>query len=118
MDVTDRESVAHEPSDVNVRAILLFIVGLIVVAAAIHVGTWLLFEFFARQTAAADPRPAPLAAPSGQLPPAPRLQRRPVNALKALRAEEDARLHEHAPGMPIEEAKRLIVERGLPARPK
>jgi hypothetical protein len=116
--------VAHEHSDVNVRAILLFGAALIVVAVAIHGGVWLLFEVFARRTAAADPRPAPLAQPAGQLPPNPRLQTRPVNELKAMRADEETQLTMEGPvdgepgvyRIPIERAKQLIVERGLPTR--
>jgi hypothetical protein len=111
------DAVAHEHSDVNVRAILWFIVGLIVIAAVLHVGVWLLFEAFESRTAAADPAPAPLAQPAGQLPPSPRLQTRPVNDLKTLRAEEEALLHGEGPGrMPIERAMQVIVERGVPVR--
>jgi hypothetical protein len=121
--------VAHEHSDVNVRAILWFCAGLIVVAVVVHVAIWGLFEVFESRTAAADPAPAPLAAPAGQLPPNPRLQTRPVNDLKSMRALEDALLNaeERLPDgtillempksrIPIERAKRLIVERGLPVR--
>jgi hypothetical protein len=115
---------AHEHSDVNVRGILWFTGGLIATAAVIHVAVWLLFVAFEKRTAAADPAPAPLAQPSGQLPPNPRLQTRPVNDLKALRAEEEALLHGEGPAgeqpgvyrIPIERAKQLIVERGVPVR--
>jgi hypothetical protein len=118
------DPVAHEHSDVDVRGILWFCVGLIAIAAVIHVAVWLLFVAFERRTAAADPAPAPLAQPAGQLPPSPRLQTRPVNDLKALRAEEEALLHGEGqageqPGayrIPIERAKQLIVERGVPVR--
>jgi hypothetical protein len=131
MATTDHNpEVAHEQSDVNVRAILWFSAGLIVVAVVIHVAIWGLFELFETRTAAADPRPAPLAAPAGQLPPTPRLQTRPVNDLKAMRALEDALLNaeQELPDgripidmppsrIPIERAKQLLVERGLPVRP-
>jgi hypothetical protein len=118
------DPVAHEQSDVNVRGILWFCVGMLAIAAVIHVAVWLLFVAFERRTAAADPAPAPLAQPAGQLPPSPRLQTRPVNDLKALRAEEEALLHGEGqageqPGVyriPIERAKQLIVERGVPVR--
>jgi hypothetical protein len=125
MATTDHNpDVAHEHSDVNVRAILWFCVGLVVVAVVIHVAIWGLFELFETRTAAADPAPAPLAAPAGQLPPSPRLQTRPVNDLKAMRVDEDTLLNADGPvdgqegvgRMPIERAKRLIVERGLPVR--
>jgi hypothetical protein len=125
MATTDHNpDVAHEHSDVNVRAILWFCAGLIVVAVVIHVAIWGLFELFETRTASADQAPAPLAAPAGQLPPNPRLQTRPVNDLKSMRLDEDTLLSAEGPidgqegvhRIPIERAKRLIVERGLPVR--
>jgi hypothetical protein len=125
MATTDHNpDVAHEHSDVNVRAILWFCAGLVAVAVVIHVAIWGLFELFETRTAAADPAPAPLAAPAGQLPPNPRLQTRPVNDLKSMRVDEDTLLNADSPvdgqegvsRIPIERAKRLIVERGLPVR--
>jgi hypothetical protein len=115
---------AHEHSDVNVRAILGFVAGLIVVAAILHVAVWLLFVAFERRTAAADPPPAPLAPRTEQLPPNPRLQTRPVNDVKAMRVDEETLLTTEGPvdgqpgvyRIPIERAKQLIVERGLPTR--
>jgi hypothetical protein len=125
MATTDHKpDVAHEHSDVNVRAILWFCTGLVVVAVVIHVAMWGLFELFETRTAAADPAPAPLAAPAGQLPPSPRLQTRPVNDLKSMRVDEDTLLNADGPvdgqegvsRIPIERAKRLVVEKGLPVR--
>lgn len=129
MAITDRRPVVHDPvahehSDVNVRGILWFTAGLIVIAVVIHVAVAMLFAAFERRTAAVDPAPAPLAQAPGQLPPSPRLQTRPVNDLKALRAEEEALLHGEGPAgeqpgvyrIPIERAKQLIVERGVPVR--
>jgi hypothetical protein len=129
MATTDRETVAHDPvdhehSDVNVRGILWFTAGLIAIGIVIHVAVAMLFAAFERRTASVDPAPAPLAQPAGQLPPTPRLQTRPVNDLKALRAKEEALLHGEGPAgeqpgvyrIPIERAKQLIVERGVPVR--
>jgi hypothetical protein len=121
----DRPEVAHEASDINVRAILAAVAVLIVVAVAIHVLLWLLFEYFAANRAEADPPPVPLAAPAGQLPPEPRLQTQPRSDLDAFRAMERGWLAgEAAPGeppagprIPIDRAKQLILERGLPTRP-
>jgi hypothetical protein len=121
----DHPAVAHEESDVNVRAILTAVVALIVLAGAIHVLLWMLFEHFAAERASADPPPVPLAAPAGQAPPEPRLQTRPRSDLDAFRAMERAWLAgEPAAGEPadvnrisIDRAKQLILERGLPARP-
>jgi hypothetical protein len=123
-DPVAHDPVAHEHSDVNVRGILWFTAGLIAVGIVIHVAVALLFDAFERRAAAVDPAPAPLAQPAGQLPPSPRLQTRPVNDLKALRAEEEALLHGEGqageqPGVyriPIDRAKQLVVERGVPVR--
>jgi hypothetical protein len=113
--------VAHERSDVNVRGILWFAAGLVIVAAVIHVAVLGLFVLLERRTAADDPKPLPLSIPAGQLPPRPRLQTRPVNDLKSMRAEEDILLHSSDEGgrIPIERAKQLIVEKHLlPTRPR
>jgi hypothetical protein len=122
----DSSAVHHETSDVNFRAILTFGIGLIVAAALIHVLLWLLFVYFQNREARAGARPLPLAAEQqNRLPPEPRLQTNPRQDLGELRAGEDAILNSYgwvdkATGVvriPIEEAMRLTVERGLPARP-
>ena len=43
--------VTHETSDVNVRAVITFIVLLTMSAIAIHFGVWLLFKYFNAQEA-------------------------------------------------------------------
>ena len=117
----------HEESDVNVRAIFGFGIGLIVVAAIIHVAVWLLFLAFNSREAAQTPRQFPLAASQEtQQPPEPRLQTTPRQDLKDLRAAEDKRLHEYGwvdkntgiVHIPIDEAMKHIVEKGLPSRPQ
>src|SRR5215213_6298278 len=67
------EDVAHEDTDVNIRQLIGYTIGLAVmclVSAAIVYG---LFQAFERQAAKNDPLLSPNAAPAGQLPPAPRL---------------------------------------------
>src|SRR5215813_6781548 len=69
--------VTHEKSDVNVRAVVTFIVVLTVSAIAIHIGVWLLFKYFNAQEAKA-PKPGPMALTGkDRLPPEPRLQAAP-----------------------------------------
>ena len=66
--------VTHETSDVNVRAVVTFIVVLTISAIAVHIGVYLLFEYFNRQEAKA-PKPGPMALTKDErLPPEPRLQ--------------------------------------------
>jgi hypothetical protein len=122
----ENPDVHHETSDVNFRAILTFGVGLIVAAALIHVLLWLLFVYFQNREARAGVRLFPLAAEQqNRLPPEPRLQTNPRQDLGELRAGEEAILDTYGwvdrdtgvVRIPIDEAMRLTIERGLPARP-
>jgi hypothetical protein len=118
---------AHrETSDVNIRAILGFGAALVIAAVIIHALIWLLFTFFQRQENQAATRLFPLAAEQqNRLPPEPRLQTDPQGDLRDLRQREDAILRSYgwiskdagAVRLPIEDAIRLTIERGLPARP-
>lgn len=116
----------HEESDVSVNAVFGFGAGLMAVAIAVFLVVWLLFVYFDRRETPSEPPIFPLA--NGQelrLPPPPRLQTAPREDLKAFRAREDARLDgyqwvDKASGVvriPITEAMKLTVERGLPSRP-
>jgi hypothetical protein len=128
--------VAHEARDVNVRGVLLFavaLVGVTVVATVVVLG---LFHFFESEAAARDPLLSPLAAPATEMParttgspffggaPQPRLITNEPAALGLLHKKEDQRLHGYGwvdenakvAHIPIEEAKKRILERGLPAR--
>ena len=115
----------HEGSDVNVRGILIFGLGLFVTAAAIHVLVWLLFLYFAGREATRGATDYPLAADQQtRVPPEPRLQTNPREDLRLLREQEDAILKSYGwvdrPAgvvrIPIEEAMKLTVRRGLPSR--
>jgi len=124
--MTEHPAVQHEDSDINVRAVVVFAIGLVVVAVAIHLVVWLLFVYFAGRGADA-PRLYPLAETAGQqLPPEPRLQTNPREDLRELRVREDQELNGYrwvdknagVVRIPIAEAMRLTIERGLPARAK
>jgi hypothetical protein len=124
--IHDNPDVQHEESDVNIRAIFGFGAGLAVIAAAIHVLMWLLFLYLGgREQATAAPQ-YPLAAEQRErLPPEPRLQTTPRQDLKDLRAREEEWLTTYGwvdrnagvVRVPIDEAIRLTLERGLPSRP-
>jgi hypothetical protein len=115
--------VHHEESDVNIRAIFQFGTGLAVVAVVIHVLIWGLFVLFDRREAQVKAQ-YPLAAGQDALPPEPRLQVVPRQDLRDLRAQQDATLNGYrwvdreagTVRIPIAEAMRLTVERGLPSR--
>jgi hypothetical protein len=121
----DHPSLHHDTSEVNIRAVLGFGVGLIVAAGFIHLLAWLMFLFFAGRDAVQVGLQYPLAiGQERRLPPEPRLQTNPRQDLRDLRASEDAVLHSYGwvdkdrgiVRIPIDEAMKLTLQRGLPAR--
>jgi hypothetical protein len=121
----ENPEVHHETSDVNIRAILEFGAGLIVVAVGIHFIVWLLFGYFTSREARRVPPEYPLAVSQGErTPPEPRLQTTPREDLRDFRANEDAVLASYGwvdknagvVRIPIDEAIRLTLKRGLPSR--
>jgi hypothetical protein len=116
----------HEVRDISTRVVVVFGVSLLIGAIAVHVAIWLLYLYFGRVADRAVTREYPLAqlgAPAQ--PPAPRLQTRPREELKQMRAEEERVLNTYgwvdANGgvvrIPIEQAMRLTLEQGLAVRP-
>ena len=121
----DNATVQHEGSDVDVRAILGFGAGLIVAAVVIHLIVWLLFLYFSGAATTRDTVDFPLAAGQAtRVPPEPRLQTTPRDDLRALKAREEEILGSYSwvdrPNgivrIPIDEAMKLTLQRGLPAR--
>ena len=121
----DTPEVEHEGSDVNVRAILGFAAGLIVTAAVIHFIVWLLFLYLSGAETTRDTPDFPLAAGQAtRVPPEPRLQTTPREDLRELRAREEEILGSYGwvdkttgvVRIPIDEAMKLTLQRGLPAR--
>lgn len=116
--------VAHEHSDINVRAIIVFLVVLTAVGLVSAAAMWGVFVFLDNQAAQADPALSPLATPAGQLPPEPRLLTNEPAALEKQRQQEQKLLEsgdwvDRGKGIgriPIDEAKKLLLHRGLPAR--
>jgi hypothetical protein len=116
--------VHHEHSDINVRAILGFVIVLAVTAAVVQVAMYGLFKVFDRMEVASDPTVSPLNRPVAVVPPDPRLQTTPWQDLKAFRATEEQALHSYGwvdrnagvVSLPIDRAKELLLERGLPTR--
>ena len=134
-DELHNEDVAHEHSDVNLRAIAMSAVVLVVVVLVSQVLMYLMFVWLEDTAAARDPQPSPLAPPATQMPsttdspyfsagvPGPQLLTNEPMALRKYRAEQQKRLQgsgfDEQTGIahiPIDQAKRLILQRGLPAR--
>jgi hypothetical protein len=117
-------TVDHETSDVNIRAVFGFAIGLIVAGVVIAFAVWLLFQYFSAREAQTRFTEYPLATQESRLPPEPRLQTDPRQDMSDLRAREDQLLQSYGwvdknagvVRIPIERAMQLVVERGLPAR--
>ena len=118
-------AVHHETSDANVSGVLAFGLGLSLAGIIVLFLAWLLFGYFAGREAGSGVREFPLAAEQqNRLPPEPRLQTNPRQDLIDLRAGEDAILNTYGwvdktggvVRIPISEAMKLTVQRGLPSR--
>ena len=113
----------HEHSDASVWIIAKFGLWLAISAIVISAGVYLLFALFVMQSEETV-KEFPLAGQEQRLPVAPRLQQFPENELLDFRQHESAILNEYGwvnkdagvVRMPIAEAMRLTVERGLPVR--
>jgi len=121
----DNVEVVHEESDVNVAAIIRYGIGLLVIGVVIHVFLWWLLGTYERQSERAQTQVFPLAAgQQNRLPPSPRFQDNPQQELQDLRAKQKALLEGYGwinkdagiARIPIEDAMKIVVERGLPAR--
>jgi hypothetical protein len=111
-----------EGDGISYRGIVWFVVVLVVVTVASQILVWGLFEFLQHD---ADKRSAarnPLAAPVGQLPPAPNLLTDEPTNLQQFRETEEKKLSTYqwidknagSVRIPIDRAKELLLERGLP----
>ncbi len=129
---------SHETSDINLRAIIWFVVVLTVIVLAVDVAMWGLFRVLAHMEVQNDPIVSPLAPAETSVPavgqasadrplgPPPGLQTTPWVDLKQFRAEQNAFLHGYGwvdekagvARVPIEKAKALLLKQGLPVRPE
>jgi hypothetical protein len=137
-DELHNDDVAHEHSDVNIRAVIASAVVVAVVCAVTAVLMYGLFWYVLEsQAAARDPRLSPLAMPATEMPPTttatptfggapdPKLLTNEPTYLSHVRTREQDLLHTYGwvdekggvARVPIDEAKKLILERGLPVRP-
>jgi hypothetical protein len=113
----------HEVTDVQVRPIAAFAVGLVVLTGVVLLLMVWLFDYFAVRQAKLDVPLSPLAV-TQEAPPEPRLEVALDQVLQEVRAHEDALLHSYAwvdpqagvVRIPIDHAMTLLLERGLPVR--
>jgi hypothetical protein len=115
----------HEHTDAEVWQIVQYALWLAVLAILVHVAMWFTFELFERMSTNTGPAEYPLAIEQGaRLPSGPRLQAIPANEIYQFRLRESAALDGYAwtdkaagkVRIPVSEAMRLTVERGLPVR--
>jgi hypothetical protein len=115
----------HEHTDASVGLIVRFAVWLAVSAIVVHVLGWVMFYVLVERRMPVAAPEFPLAVEQApRLPAEPRLQAYPPNDLTRFRREERAILDSYgwvdrdagAVRIPIDEAMRLTVERGLPVR--
>ena len=114
----------HEETDVNIRGIFGFGAGLTLVLIVVYVVVRLMFVYMDRQTSAAAPDFPLAAGHETRLPPEPRLQTAPRADLQQLRAREEEKLRtyqwvDRSAGIvriPIDQAIKLTLERGLPSK--
>jgi hypothetical protein len=118
------DEVRYEPSDVSLRGILAFGIGLVVLGIVVHVGISWLLAVFARQEKTANPPLPAVAQERPRLPgdlqriPAPRLEESEERELRELRNEEAARLQSYGwvdrktgtVRIPIEEAMDMLAD--------
>jgi hypothetical protein len=139
----NRANAGHEVSALRIGPVVWFLIGLSVAAVIIFLLMTGLFDAFANRANKKEQRPSPLASERQKLPPEPRLQLAPTTAeqldeklppnikadhplqeMKRVRAEEDAKLNSYGwvdekagiVRLPIDEAKRLLLEKGLATR--
>jgi len=115
----------YEHTDASVWIIVRFMFWLAISAVIIHVGLGLLYALLIERAEETGEQRYPLAATQGgRLPPTPRLQQFPNKEFYEFRVGEEAFLEGYGwmnketgiVHIPIEDAMRLMVERGLPSR--
>jgi hypothetical protein len=138
MDEMHNDDVAHEHSDINIGAVITSAVAIalvcLITAGLMYGLFWFVLE---KQAQARDPKLSPLALPATVMPPTttaqptfgsapdPKLLTSEPTYLRGVRTREQDLLHGYGwvdqkagiARVPIDEAKKLIVERGLPVRP-
>jgi len=124
------EGSTYEHTDAHVWIIAKFMFWLAVTAVLTHVGLGFMYQMMIEQGARRDEGQIqyPLMqeqATEHRLPPAPRLQESPANEAYAFQREQGDLLNTYSwqsreqgtVRIPVAEAMRLTVERGLPSRP-
>jgi hypothetical protein len=119
--------VSYEKEDADTRLVIRAGIVLALVTLVASALVLFLFRWLAEREAKGDAPPPPMArVDPARLPPAPRLQTLPAQDLAAVRAEEDRTLTTYgwvderagSVHIPIEEAMRLLAQRGEAPLPR
>ena len=123
----------YDRSDLAARGIVWFLISLAVTIVAIHLISWGLLRYFARNQLTPAPRNAVVVPPSWSSTsnpvlrfPAPQLQPDPVTDLNKFRTMQEEQLNSYCwvdqkngvAHIPIERAMEIVLQRGLPVRPQ
>ena len=122
----DNPDTTHETSDINIRAIIWFIVILTAIVLSMNVSMWAMFRVLQHFERKFDPAITPLARPAGENPPEPRLQTTPWTDLRTFRADQEHHLNGYGwvdeklgvARIPISKAKEMLLQKGIPVRPE
>ena len=114
----------HEISDVHVRPLAWLGVGLALLVVISIVAMKGVFTLLDRQLAQRDVAPPPMMTQRPQQPPEPRLQTTPVPNRKLILEQENRQLTTYSwvdsksgvVRIPVDQAMKLLAERGLPVR--
>jgi hypothetical protein len=124
-DAAPNPEIHHEESDVDIRGIFAFGIALTFLTIVIYLVVGVLFKYLDMREQRQPMPEYPLAATKeNRLPPEPRLQTHPRQDLADLRSREEQALTGYSwvdrnagiVRIPIDEAIKKTLERGLPAR--
>lgn len=143
-DLLKNPAVDYDRTDLSPRGILVFLVGLLIAGVFVEIVMWGMFHFLARSPFFAKGNPSPMATVQKEAPltaegkdfentsnvnptifPEPRLQTNDVLDMDQLLQSEHKLLYTDEAfvdpngtvHLPINEAMKLIVDRGLPVKP-
>jgi len=114
----------RELADVSASSMVRNAVYLVIVCVAVWIAMVGMFKLFMNRLNDRDPQVSSLARPAGEVPPGPRLLTDEPKNLQEFRAREAQSLEQYgvmdqatgAVHLPIDRAKELLLERGLPSR--
>lgn len=114
----------YERRDFNLRGIIVFSIVLVVVCIASAVAMLWVFRYLDTRLVQSEAAVSPVALPAGQLPPEPRLLTNEPANLSAFQEAQQQQVTTYGwvdkqagvVRIPVERAKALILERGLPTR--